>query len=1316
MPVYQYQGQHYDLPDGLSNEAAIAKIKKHLSQAEAPTTESPVKDFGKQVAGVAEAGAAMVAPLPSTIAGGLMGLGDLLSGKGIERAGKRVGEVQDWNFGLGAYKPYTEKGKQLNEKVSGAIESGLDKVGDVGDFIGGDLGRTNARVSAEVLLNLVPLGLGGVAGRSLAKGRIKPSIENAPKIADLEATIKPPVEPTPLPEAGPVAFDKIAESQLSGWTEPLREPLRNSMEDVTSFAEQQRLKKAQEAVDARQAALEMDVKRQAALDNGAAERARQENAPTGYNDWQVNKAAEEAAATYDYVSQLKQDEIDATPHGDRPAQYGFTDTGGRVDENGIPIRADLSMEAQNLTDPLQRNLWGDELPRKGEQESPFGMTEAIDSLPDLPWKDSPRDAAINSLKPLVNIPRNQRGAIDLGSSPEPGRDHPNSVLKLTPTQIQDSRRQAAAKSVLGNAYVDNITTPEAVLGAVANGAKDVGPIAAARMKSVGSGINSAVLSSNNPLLKFGRQAFRTAEKLAESFSTKYITGKDAAGPQWARLSQKERNEIGDVLLSQDRNQKWYTEEELSNAGFNPRQIAFINHIHEMENTKLKVWNEKRAEVGKNLVKERQGHFPGIFKGDYRTLMVDKDNNPIGFVGTLTKRGNKSVVEQLKKDHPDAKFIDLGRKDLGRTSGKHNTTGLEDLLALLAEHDPKFAEMQDKISAITAGDADKLYGADFHAKGKKGIIGSEGNKPWIDKTENTNAMMKAYFQYWEEGMLSHHNLPVETQLKALMRNPEMEGMPNAISYMKKYMKNMTGRNPEGLAAAFDTIIDAPFKGIGVGPTVPRNIINQGTKRIGQLLMGYGNIAHSAMQMAQVPTMAIPEFRTIAHQFNIPEIEAQGAGASGLRLLGDMAKEKITGEPASLSAYDRTTLDYAEHMGLGHFSEFQDVSKQTQSKAGQTFDKWVDLNRTIPETTTRPYVFFTIAKMLEKHPELSMQEKMSVAYNATQEAMIDYSPRERPMIYSDIGKLGQLTGSLSTFTHGAFGQLGRMGKEFAKGNPTPLLSAAAIMFALGGVKGIWGYDSADAVVKSITESLGNRQSIRELLLDPNISSEVIKSGALSTAVGADLSSRISINIPNPGSITEAIAGPFATDLGKRVGSLYELVKEQDGLAAKNALITNLPNSVKKFAKELLVTDDETGAQISTSGTQAGLYGNPRSPEERALAKWGVTSMGESQLNEAQYNDLRRNMAKNDERQQIVKDAVRAARQYGIKSEIMDGYLKKYLEAQGDPTQWVSSLVQEGLTEAKDKQTRLQGIPGEGLSSIYRYQNFERSRKLNEQRQGK
>jgi len=1176
MPVYQYQGQHYDLPDGLSNEDAIAKIKSHLGKKE----ESPVEGFGKQVAGLAEAGASVLAPLPSTIVGGLAGLGDVLSGKGITQGAETLKKIQDWNFGAGAYVPYTEKGKQLSKKTGELLNKPAEFAGDIGEEIGGNLGRANAEFATNVLMNFIPIG-GGMMIKSAAKGRAKTAPkELSTKLTALEDAAKPVVAPK-VPEAPDLSIES-----------PTRATMR--------VAEQNKggLPKAED-----------------------------------FNNRDANVRA--------------------------------------VEEEIAANEARQAFEAQAATDAD---------------------------------KDNGRV-----------IPKGQRGAIDLGTSPEPGKDHPLTALKLTPVQVQDARKQSAVKSVLGNAYVDNITSPEQVLAAVSNGAKDVGPIAAARMKSMGSGLNSAVLSSNNPLLKFGRNAIRTAEKAAEAITTKFITSKDGAGPQWNRLSQAEKNEVAEVLYSQDKHQKFYTPDQLKASGYNERQIKLINHIREMEAEKLRIWNEKRAEVGKPPVEAREGHFPGIFKGDYRTLIVDKDNNPIGFIGTLTKWGNKSVQDKMRATYPDAKFLDLGRKDMGNISNRRNVSGIEELIQLLAEHDPKFAEMQDKISAITSDNADKLYGAEYHARHKKGIIGSEGNKPWQDKTANTNEMMKAYFQYFEEGMLSHMNLPVETQLKALMSNPALDGMPNAKAYLSKYVQHMTGRNPGKLAAAIDTLIDTPGRAVGLGPTPVRNAINQTTKRIGQLLMGYGNIAHSAMQMMQVPTMAFPEFRTIAHQFNIPESVSAGAGMEGVRLLGEMSKEKLTGKKSTLSAYDRTVLDYAEHMGLGHFSEFQDVSKQTQGPRGRAFDDAVDLNRTLPEVTTRPYVFFTISKMLEKHPELSLQEKLSVAYNATQEAMIDYSPRERPMVYSDLGKMGQLTGSLSTFTHGAFGQLGRLGKEAVRGNPVPIISAAAIMFALGGVKGIWGYDTADTIVKYLTEQLGNRRSIRELLLDPHTSSEVIKSGALSVATGADLSSRISVNIPTPGSITEAVAGPFATDLGKRVGSIYELAKEQDSLAAKNALITNLPNSIKKIVRDKMMEDEETGANIASTGTQAGLPGNPRTAQDKTLSKWGVTSLPESLLNETQYNDQRRNMAKADERKQIVKDAVRAYRQLPdeAKQKAMEQFKDKYMAAQGDPQQWVNALVEEGITEGKSKQQRLQGIPSDTLGSIYRYNNFERSRNMEKQR---
>ncbi len=119
--------------------------------------ESPLAGFGKQAVGIAEAGASLVAPLPSMIAGGVMGLGDLLSGKGIDRAGNRVREFQKSNFGLGQYVPYTEKGKQLAEKVGGGIESGLDVAGGLGQSVGGDQsGRTLVATTRQLTCQNFP--------------------------------------------------------------------------------------------------------------------------------------------------------------------------------------------------------------------------------------------------------------------------------------------------------------------------------------------------------------------------------------------------------------------------------------------------------------------------------------------------------------------------------------------------------------------------------------------------------------------------------------------------------------------------------------------------------------------------------------------------------------------------------------------------------------------------------------------------------------------------------------------------------------------------------------------------------------------------------------------------------------------------------------------------------------------------------------------------------------------------------------------------------------------------------------------------------
>ena len=125
------------------------------------------------------------------------------------------------------------------------------------------------------------------------------------------------------------------------------------------------------------------------------------------------QAAQEADAleqqrTHEFLRDAQQTVIDDHPYGDPGAQFGSTLEHGRIDENGIPIRADLSMEAQNLQNPLQRNLWGDELDQPtGDNGIP--ITAALDRMPPGPE----RDAAISQLSGQRRIGRfGQGGAVD----------------------------------------------------------------------------------------------------------------------------------------------------------------------------------------------------------------------------------------------------------------------------------------------------------------------------------------------------------------------------------------------------------------------------------------------------------------------------------------------------------------------------------------------------------------------------------------------------------------------------------------------------------------------------------------------------------------------------------------------------------------------------------------------------------------------------------------------------------------------------------------------------------------------------------------
>lgn len=121
MPIYQYQGQEYDLPDGLSNEQAKAKIEAYLAKSSTQSTEqTPQQQYSGFLMG-----------LKDPISGGAQLLEKALPQPLVDRINKLNNELAKYGLvspvGAGGVNEMVAKEQQAYEQQRQAAgETGMD--------------------------------------------------------------------------------------------------------------------------------------------------------------------------------------------------------------------------------------------------------------------------------------------------------------------------------------------------------------------------------------------------------------------------------------------------------------------------------------------------------------------------------------------------------------------------------------------------------------------------------------------------------------------------------------------------------------------------------------------------------------------------------------------------------------------------------------------------------------------------------------------------------------------------------------------------------------------------------------------------------------------------------------------------------------------------------------------------------------------------------------------------------------------------------------------------------------------------------------
>jgi hypothetical protein len=890
--------------------------------------------------------------------------------------------------------------------------------------------------------------------------------------------------------------------------------------------------------------------------------------------------------------------------------------------------------------------------------------------------------------------RSQRGVVDFSSLPETFKK----IAGLTreSPEVVRAQKTAIANAITGIEGYRPIKTPEQVV-AMAPQAKDLGPLQKFNADTWRPGIRVNAINTNNPLIRFASTVIHDAWTKAENYAREYITdNKTGIGPLWNKLNNQEKIEIHELLKAGDRATKKFTPEELTESGFTEKQIRFMRRYYEMDDKKYEVWNDFRMQTGQDPIPYRPGHFAGVFKGDYKALALDKDGKVIGYIGTDTRLGFSNAVKEIEKKFPGATFTPVKRAKLGGYGQRGDMfSGLKDLLAVLAKNDPRFAEVMQAVEQAVVQKADATFGANVHALDKKGIWGNEGNKPWRDDpVANANEAIKAFLGYWEEGMISHHMMPVEGQISSLMQNPALDGMPRAKDYVNEYIKGMTGRHVGDLGSALNTLIDAPFKLTGMGPSIPRAIVNQTTKRMGQLTQGFMNLPYTAMQFTQIAQTGMPIFLKAAEGVGKSPASVAQSVAAGTSTSMKLWISRLTGDDKYLNPLEKRAAEYAEGKGLLQFSEFEEVSHVTQGPVAKRADQIIDFNRTLGEKATRPHAFFTFVDIL-KDSNLPEAELFDTAYNLTQDAMVDYSARERAPMFKNLGVTGQLAGNLQQFALTYMDQIGRWHKAAAKGDPKPLIAGMTALFAFAGIVGMPFYGTADMIVEELTDKYyGEKQNIQTLVMRNGpewAKTDWAQYGLVSDLTDLNISSRLGMADVLPESPLDAVS-PYASTIGRMGESMIDLAKNQDPQAAKNALRQFAPSSLRGVVENKLLTTPD-GVTINKEGQ----LDYPRTEFDREARKWAMTSLEEAKAKEKLYSKSQ-SLKADQERLTKVQDKVN--RRFANKgaefvgTEEWNELVNEYVQRGGEPQTLVQSLINN---EEQRKLTAKQRAEGVQLNTV-------------------
>ena len=1327
MPTFSYKGYDLEVDHDPSAEE-FAQMSAHIDSLPPKGEQEALKqknaDIGNKVLGGIEAAGSMLAPLPSQIIGGLHGLGALAAGQGYEQAAKNVEAAQKSNFGFGAFKPKTEKGKQYSEAVGRAFAYPGEKVGEVLEENIGPKSAFAGKLLTDLSMNFLNLGLpvAGLKGGAVLAGKGMEAMRR-PKAAEapvggakgLAAELAAPEPTAPLKGQGELFASETEglaspyDAGQAGVTEPITPQraraqmelgLRNDLPDtmlgdergvITPELPNEAMQLAKERagraevvpegpapVQADLFAPETNVHR-AYTDIRAATEAGGERplSRTEFEQVHQNLAKEPVTAHeipldmdtayQSYLEQVSGKQADMFDIGSRQEAFGqqaFKEQVARqLEEHPFVKNAEKALAKQEkFVSDLKEQV------AAGTTRATALVTEikALEKAQEKVAKvrENVETALTNKQKP---VPFNTRTRKQGGGVKIDWKD--NNKLDV----IKENPAFAESMKQVGHAQ---IKSPEEAV-ALAKSSPDVSQnIAQRAVNAFTKGGTYLKAKVNNPVVHYTVDRFLDADNAAKAAISEKLHGEYLGSLR--KLNKSEYTEAFALLNAADLSKKTITPEMMQRHGLSPALQEFITSHQNIMADVLKQINEAREAVGKKPIEARDAYSAMNMSGDFRKAAyktIDGERQVVGVIGanskTIGKNSLANLEKQMKAKDPSLEFGPL--QDTSSRRGSSRGTPHEafmDVLQTMGENNPAMKEFLDTLAEVSKSDATNYLGMQKHTMQKKGVWGMEGRKPWLDEASNARDFFENQTRYIEGAYQWGGLAKAAKDVNAVLREGDVATkQTNAVALSEQYMQNALGLNPSKMGRAVNDAFNALFASMGIGPSIPKDVLGV-ARQVANTFMLSLNVPFLAIQLLQ-PIIATPGMVSFLRSRGMSP-EGYGGPIKAMQTLHKIR----AGKP--LNALEEGAFKYAKDNHV-YATDMVEHTAQTQKGPAYYTSKATQSPAAFMETGTRATAYLTMVHILHEGGLTPAKGLYEQAHRMTDMAMTNYGALEKPAIYNALGPLGSVAYNLKSFGHNEISRWAMFAREIPNNhNAMPLLTQMATTIAVAGVMGLPFMSQWETLYDYITKKTGNPRSLALDVLKVSESlgeslgekGKHVLSNGLGTLAGMDISSRVGLGDVLPSHASDvAFAG--GSKLGQMASSVAGAIARPSEETMKSAAINIAP----PFMQGPIDLAWFSKGDIAYSKDPSNLKPVARRNDTDKLMKSiGLLGINESVQKQKAYQNQQLDMA----RMEIRKAAMNTLTQDMFRNRpMLQKTLDKYfINGEGDPQTFATEIEKKAI----------------------------------------